>query len=230
MLLVPLLLGGAVLERQQLYHVSGRDSFAIGSHSLRSDTTYDGSETLTIRKVAHGLRYTAKAEYNRADGSQSERQTATFVSFVGSDGREHDESGNDPDFLTVLNQPFSVQLDPQTLSDVRQLSEPSPFSFVSSMAGTTLRGTLRRIPDGVVSGKRVIGIGFDATGRIRGGVPAHPDITLTGTIRMSGRAYYTTREALLRELDATLEIGGTLADESASDPVKIIYRRTIRAE
>lgn len=230
LLLVPVLVGGATLTRHQAYHVWGRDSFQIGSRELRSDATYDGTETLVIRQENGDLRYTATASYDRTNGGNVEHATASFVSVVAPDGREHDESGSDPDFLTVLNQPFNVQLDKETLADVRQLSQPSPFSFASSMAGTTLRGTLRRIPDGVVAGRRVVGIGFDAAGRVRGGIPAHPEITLAGTIRMSGRAYYTRNDALLLELDATLQIAGTLADESTSDPVKIIYRRTMRAE
>lgn len=230
LLLVPVVLGAALVERHQTYRVSGRDTFQIADRDMRSDTTYDGIETLTIQRTGNKRRYSVKVTYDKADGGQTQPATATFVSLVTPDGRQHDESGNDPDFLTVLNQPFSAQLDQQTLEDVRSLSEPSPFSFQSSMAGTTLHGTLRRIPDGIVAGQRVVGIGFDAAGRIKGGIPEHPDIVLTGTIRMSGRAYYTVSDALLMELDATLEIGGTLTDESASDPVRIVYRRTIRAE
>ena len=230
LLLVPVLLAGTNLERHQVYHVSGRDSFQIGSRELRSDSSYDGSETLTIRTEDGSVRYIADAAYDKTDGGVVQRETASFVSIIGPDGREHDESGKDPEFLTILNQPFNVQLDKDTLADVRELSEPSPFSFASSMAGSMLRGTLRRIPDGVIGGRRVVGIGFDAAGPMRGGIPAHREITLTGTIRMTGRAYYTTREALLLELDATLEIVGTLSDESTSDPVKIVYRRTMRAE
>jgi hypothetical protein len=34
----------------------------------------------------------------------------------------------------------------------------------------------------------------------------------------------------LLALDAKLQIAGTLADRSTSDPVKILYRRVIRAQ
>lgn len=229
-LLVPLLLGVTALGYVQRYRVTGSDSFQIGARELRNESAYDGTETLTVQKVPQGMRYTAKATYEKTDGRAVQAATATFVSLVGPDGREHDESGNDPEFLTVLNQPFNVQLDPQTLLDVRALSAPSPFTFSSSMTGTGLHGTLRRIPDGLVAGHRVVGIGFEAAGPMKGGIPEHPEITLTGKMRMTGHAYYTLRDALLLELDATLEIAGTLADESTSDPVRIIYRRTIRAE
>lgn len=214
------------------YHVSGRDSFAIGSRDLRSETTYDGNETLTITPVqGGGRRYVAKASYDRSEATASAaHQTATFVSVITRDGRERDERNADPEFLTVLNQPFAAQLDLETLRDVRGLTAPSPFSFSSSMAGTALRGMLRRVPGGLVAGQKVVGIAFDATGPIHGGVPGHPEIVLSGTMRMSGTAYYHSSDALLLELDATLMIAGNLADESTSDPVRIVYRRTIRAE
>jgi hypothetical protein len=230
-LLLPILLGTAGAERHVFYHVSGRDSFQIGSRDLRTETTYDGSETLTIAAAPGGRRYVAKAAYDRSEATAGvTHETASFVSFVTKDGRERDERNADPEFLTVLNQPFAVQLDLETLRDVRALTAPSPFSFASSMAGTALRGTLRRAPDGLVAGSKVVGIAFDATGPIHGGVPGHPDIVLTGTMRMSGTAYYHSSDALLLELDATLQIAGNLADESTSDPVRIVYRRTIRAE
>lgn len=230
-LLVPVLLGTAAAERHVYYHVSGRDSFAIGSRDLRNETTYDGNETLTITAVEGGLRYVATASYDRSEAaSATAHQTASFVSFITPDGRERDQRNADPEFLTVLNQPFAAQLDAETLRDVRGLTAPSPFSFSSSMAGTALRGTLRRVPSGLVAGKKVVGIAFDATGPIHGGVPGHPEIVLSGTMRMSGTAYYHSSDALLLELDATLLIAGNLADESTSDPVRIVYRRTIRAE
>lgn len=213
------------------YHVSGRDSFAIGSRDLRSETTYDGNETLTITAVKGGRRYVATASYDRSEAAAaSARHTASFVSLITPDGRQRDERNADPEFLTVLNQPFAVQLDVETLRDVRALTSPSPFSFSSSMAGTALHGTLRRVPGGLVAGQKVVGIAFDATGPLHGGVPGHPEIVLSGTMRMLGTAYYHSSDALLLELDATLMIAGNLADESASDPVRIVYRRTIRAE
>jgi hypothetical protein len=218
------------LRPPQTYHVWGRDSFQIGSRQLLSEATYDGSETLTIEPAGGGRRYSAKAIYDKKDDGAMQKATATFISVIDRDGRERDEIVSDPEFLTILNQPFAVQLDQQTLRDVRRLSAPAPFTFTASMSGAKLEGTLRHIPDGLVAGQRVVGIGFDASGPIKGGIPAHPEISLSGTMRMAGHAYYTAADALLMELDATLEIAGTLADESARDPVKIVYRRTIRAE
>lgn len=230
LVIVALLLAAQVTESHQFYRVSGKDSFQIGARELRSDIAYAGKERLTIRKSADTLRYTAEVSYLKSDEGQVQENTATFVSVLTPAGQEHDEKNTDADFLTVLNQPFAVQLDAQTLQDVRRLKEPSPFSFASPMTGATLRGTLYHLTDGRIAGHPVVGIGFDASGPMRGGIPEHREISLRGTIHMSGRAYYTAASALLFGLDATLRIAGTLADGSTTDPVRILYRRTIRAE
>jgi len=230
MAILALLLAAGPSESHQTYQVSGKDSYQIGARELRSDTLYEGKERLTIRKTAGGTRYSARAAYTKTDQGQDRSSVATFESIVLADGRERDTTSDDPDFLTVLNQPFAVQLDAQTLRDVRKLREPSPFAFTSAMTGATLRGTLFHITDGLIAGHPVVGIGFDASGPMRGGLPEHPEISLRGTIRMSGRAYYTRASALLLALDAKLQIAGTLADTSTSDQVKILYRRIIRAQ
>jgi len=229
-LLIPVLLGQTAAEQRQSYDVWGQDDFQIGSRVPRSDTLYRGEETLTIERTRTGATYEARADYERTAGGAVERKDATFLSFISQDGVQRDERNADPEFLTILNQPFAVRLDAHTIRDIRKLSAPSAFAFESSKTGAYLRGTLRRIPDGTIAGKHVVGIGFDASGPLHGAVPEHPEIALAGTMHMSGHAYYTAADALLMELDTTLEIAGKLADESTSDPVKIVYRRTIRAQ
>ena len=230
MAILALLLAATPTESHQTYTVTGKDSYQIGSRELRSDTSYEGTEKLTIRNAAGVTRYYARAAYIKTDQGQRRSSIASFESEMLPSGQERDVASNDPDFLTVLNQPFAVQLDVQTLRDVRKLREPSPFTFTSAMTGATLRGTLFHVTDGLIAGHPVVGIGFDASGPMRGGLPEHPEIALHGTIRMSGRAYYTRTSALLLALDAKLQIAGTLANTSTSDRVKILYRRVIRAE
>ena len=229
-LLAPIWLAGPVLADEQTYHVSGKDSFQIGARDLRSDVVYDGEQTLTITHRGKSTRYTAKVSYTRVDQGATAKVLGSFVSVVAPDGALRDESNGDPDFLTVLNQPFAVQLDGPTLHDVARLQQAAPFSFASPMSRGQLHGTLRHLTDGTIAGERVIGIGFEAHGIMRGTVPAHPEIALNGTIQMSGTAYYTERTALLLGLDATLTISGNLADRTASDPVTIVYKRSIRAQ
>ncbi|MBV8601414.1 MAG: hypothetical protein JO359_07605 [Candidatus Eremiobacteraeota bacterium] len=230
-LLAPIWLATPVFAEEQVYHVSGKDSFQIGSRDLRSDVVYDGDQTLTIAHKGKTTRYSAKVSYTRVDQGATEKMLGSFVSVVAPDGAERDEANGDPDFLTILNQPFAVQLDGQTLHDVTRLQQPAPFSFSSPMTRGQLHGTLRHLAEGlIIAGERVVGIGFEAHGPIKGSVPSHPEIALIGTIRMSGIAYYTERSALLQGLDATLTISGNLADRTASDPVTIVYKRSIRAQ
>jgi hypothetical protein len=232
-LLAPMLLAVAVAkdeQQTQLYRVEGKDSFQIGTRGVRSNVLYSGTEILKIVKIAGMNRYVATATYDRTEEGETHKLSATFVSTELPGGHEHDEKNEDPHFLTVLNQPFAAQLDTQTLHEVRSLTTPAPFSFNSGMTGTTLNGTIFHVRDGVIAGHPVVGIGFDASGVMRGRAPDHPEISLRGTIRMTGRAYYTSATALLLGLDETLSIAGTLADANTSDPVHILYVRTFRAE
>jgi hypothetical protein len=229
-LIAPILLGEPVFADELVYHVTGKDSFQIGARDLRGDTAYDGHETLTISKSGKTTRYTARVAYTKSDQSGSSKVAGSFISVLLPDGQQRDETNADPDFLTILNQPFAVQLDAQTLRDVARLQQAAPFSFASPMTGAQLSGNLRHLGDGTIANERVIGIGFEARGPMKGAIPEHPEIQLSGTIRMSGTAYYTEKAALLLSLDATLTISGNLADRSASDPVTIVYHRSIRAE
>ena len=47
-------------------------------------------------------------------------------------------------------------------------------------------------------------------------------------LTMNGTAYYAYADALLLALDATLQIEGRVANSGQSDPVTIVYKRTIR--
>jgi hypothetical protein len=53
-------------------------------------------------------------------------------------------------------------------------------------------------------------------------------MALRGSIKMIGTAYYAYADALLLALDATLEIDGQVAGSGQSEPVTIVYKRTIR--
>jgi hypothetical protein len=64
-----------------------------------------------------------------------------------------------------------------------------------------------------------------------GPLPDHVQMSITGTMRMRGTAYYALRgEPLLLALDETLSISGALHDRAQSSPVKIVYQRSIRAD
>jgi hypothetical protein len=93
-----------------------------------------------------------------------------------------------------------------------------------------LRGFLRPAPGGEVDGSPVIAVKFEAEGVMTGALPAHATARMTGQMRMEGTAYYASGSALLLALDATLTIVAQLQQDAREKvPVRIVYRRSIRA-
>jgi len=144
-------------------------------------------------------------------------------------GAFEDRFDDDPDFLTVLNQPFAVSLDAATLRDLRALHGSIPFDTASPITGATLHGSLRRGPSGTIAGEPAIGVRFEASGPMRGPLPDRPEISIDGAMTMDGIAYYSQNGALLVALQARLTIAGALHEARTATPVRIVYRRTIRA-
>jgi hypothetical protein len=213
----------------QSYSVSGDDAYSIGLAAPATRIVYDGVERLQVEHVGGTDRFSADVMYFRSSSGGRSAGKARFVQELIRGGSLEDRTDQDPDYLTVLNQPFAVRLDDATLHDLRGLHARVPFSLVSPMTGGLLQGYLQRGVDGSVAGQRVIGVVFDADGNMRGGLPDHPTYSITGRISMHGTAYYALRGALLLALNADLTIDGTLRDRAQTSPVHIVYRRFIRA-
>jgi len=228
--LVLVVLLTAIASAEQKYRVAGTDSFQIGARDLRSEIAYDGIQTLTVTARGEAKHYVAKVDYLRTDQGTKARVRGSYESTVGASGDQTDGPNRDPDYLTVLNQPFAVQLDASTIRDLSRLAVPVPFDFPSPMTGAPLHGSLKHVSDGTLGGIRVLGVAFSATGPIHGPLPDHPGMILAGSITMNGTAFYTYDSALLLALDATLSIAGNLASSDRHDPVTIVYKRTIRAD
>jgi hypothetical protein len=222
-------LGGSAAADQS-YTVAGRDSFAIGAGDIRSDVTYAGTQTLSIRRHGKVTRYTAKVTYTRSDGNAASDATSRYVADVLPSGETVDSADGDPDYLTVLNQPFAAQLDPQTLADLRSLRGALPFDFPSPFTGSSLHGYLEHTGNGMLGPRRAIGVRFESTGPMSGSLPDRPGMKLVGKIAMRGTAYYDAATALLLELKTTVTITGTVSNRTGGDPVTIVYDRTIRAD
>src|SRR5665213_361751 len=226
------LAGGLVGEARaadQQYLVSGRDSFSIGAGDIKSEVEYRGTQVLTITRRGGAMRYTAKVEYSRSDQGATTDATADYVSDLMPSGEQFATADHDPDYLTVLNQPFSAQLDATTLADLRSLRAAVPFDFPSPFTSSRLHGRLERIGNGLIGPHRALGVRFEAGGAMHGALPDRAGLTLDGSIVMRGTAYYDLESALLLSLDATVTISGTVSNRSGNDPVTIVYRRTIRA-
>ena len=214
---------------EQKYDVSGNDSFSIGSTMPTTSIAYAGTQRLKIDDTGSARRFTAEATYSRkGEGSQATSH-ARFVQELSTTGDFADRSDDDPDFLTILNQPLAVQLDATTMNELRSMHGPVPFSAESPFGGATLHGLLKPQRAGRIGGHDVVGVRFEALGPMRGAMPQHPDASIDGTISMNGSAYYATQGALLLGLDATIAITGNLTGHGDEVPVRIVYRRSIRA-
>jgi hypothetical protein len=219
-----------VLSDQQIqpYTLEGSDAFSIAGRRLQSTITYHGREDLTLAALGGATHYHAIVTYVKNDGSASTSAHAAYALTMSPAGDVSNQENADPDYLTILNQPFSVQLDTPTMRDLHGLTQPVPFDFPSPMTGAPLHGSLRRLVDGTLGGVRVLGIAFSATGPLAGTLPDRPALALHGTIRMNGTAYYAYASALLLALDATLLIEGKVDGPSGNDTVTITYKRSIR--
>jgi hypothetical protein len=220
---------GSATRGADAYLVTGRDSFAIGQDDITSEVTYAGRETLAVSHRGGTTRYDARVAYERSDGTASTTANAEYVADVTSAGDTLDTEDDDPDYLTVLNQPFAAELDPGTLADLRSLRGTIPFEFPSPVSGTSLHGYLRHVPSGMLGTHRSIGVTFEAAGAMLGKLPDRPGLVLHGTVSMHGTAYYDVRTALLLSLETTVTIAGSVSNRADKNPVTITFARRIRS-
>ncbi|HEY6234150.1 MAG TPA: hypothetical protein VIW69_03465 [Candidatus Elarobacter sp.] len=229
-LLTAVAASAAAARADQAYAVEGRDVFRLGNGDAQSSKTiYHGVQRLTVTRANGATTYVARVEYDKDGDGGRQHQRASFTSTLLPSGQQKDGPASDPDYLTVLNQPFAVQLDAPTMRDLSHVKRPVPFDFPSPMTAAKLHGTLRRLPDAMVGGVRAMGIAFEAKGPLHGALPDRPAMALAGTITMKGTAYYDYATAMLVALDATLAIDGNLDDNAHHAPVSIVYARSIRS-
>jgi len=214
----------------QRYVVNGNDSYQVGRSDLRTSISYNGTEVLSVARNGSQTRFKAQARYTREDDAGKVPAHATFVQDMSTSGEPRDRADLDPDYLTVLNQPFAIQLDAPTLHDLQRLQGRVPFDFPSPITGGTLHGYLQRSAYGNVASHRAIGVNFEADGPMSGPLPDHASVSIEGTMRMNGTAYYAlTGPQILLALDETLTISGNLRGRDDTTPVTIVYKRSIKA-
>jgi hypothetical protein len=214
------------------YETSGQDLYRIQSAGTSSQVAYAGTQDLSIRREDGAWRFESRAKYARSGPDGKSRSEADFVQLLEPDGTFQDRIDDDPDFLTILNQPFAVRLDAATLRDLRALHGRVPFAATSPLgAQAVLHGFLRPAPSGLISGHPTVAVRFEASGAMTGPLPGSPDTLVSGSMRMDGVAYYAVESATLFALNVTLTLDARLAQSgrAAAVPVRIFYRRSIRA-
>lgn len=214
------------------YDLAGEDVYRVKSAATVSRVSYTGSERLSARREGKTMRFEVRADYTRSSSDGKSKDAARFVTELLPDGSFVDDTDDDPDFLTILNQPFAIALDAATLRDLRQLHGRVPFSAASPLGGSAvLRGYLRPGASGSVGGRPTVGVRFEADGPMTGALPGHGAAAVSGNMRMDGTAFYALDDALLLALQVTLTLDATLRDRETgiAIPVKIVYRRSLRA-
>lgn len=221
----------AASAADQQYDVKGEDVYQIGpANAPSSRVAYSGAQRLSVARDGERTRYDVRATYTRDTGGSRQTTDAHFVQELLPDGSFEDAVDDDPDFLTVLNQPFAIQLDSTTLRDLRALRAAVPFNATSPLGGdAVLRGFLRPAAGGKVDGHPTVAVRFQAEGIMAAPMPAHAAATMAGKMRMEGTAYYSLEDAMLLALDVRLTIAAKLRDGSKTEPVRVVYRRFIRA-
>ena len=138
-LLTAVAASAAAARADQVYAVEGRDVFRLGNGDSQSKTIYHGVQRLSVSRSANGTTtYIARVEYDKDGDGGRQHQRASFTSTLLPSGQQKDGPSSDPDYLTVLNQPFAVQLDAATMRDLRHVKRPVPFDFPSPMTAATL--------------------------------------------------------------------------------------------
>ncbi len=214
------------------YATSGEDLYRIQAAGTFSKVTYAGTERLDVQPQGKAWRFEARARYTRDGPDGKEHAQARFVQLLAPDGTFEDRVDDDPDFLTILNQPFAVKLDAPTLHDLRVLHGAVPFSATSPLgAQAVLRGYLRPATGGPIDGRPCVAVRFEADGAMTGPLPGYAEMLVSGTMRMDGTAYYALDDAMLLGLNVALTLDARLAEgrPAVSVPVRIVYRRAIRA-
>ncbi|HKU80798.1 MAG TPA: hypothetical protein VJP76_01415, partial [Candidatus Tumulicola sp.] len=166
----------------QQYDVKGEDVYQIGSANAPSSrVAYSGAQRLSVQRDGERTRYDVHATYTKETAGTRQTTDAHFVQELLPDGTFEDAVDDDPDFLTVLNQPFAIHLDAATLRDLRTLRAQVPFNATSPLGGSSvLHGFLRPAGGGRVDGHPTAAVGFEAEGTMAAPLPAHAAATMAG--------------------------------------------------
>ena len=143
--LVLLAQGARAAGTDRSYVVAGKDSFSIGAGDIRSEVSYAGKQTLSLRRRGKTTRYEARVTYTRSDGAASSDAKGAYVADVLPSGDTLDSADRDPDYLTVLNQPFAARLDPQTLKDLQPSARRAAVRLSDTLYGLVASRISRNI-------------------------------------------------------------------------------------
>ena len=175
------------------YAVAGDDLYRVESGAGLSRISYSGTERLTIRRSGKELRFSARAHYTRLAGTTKSATEAFFVQVLTEAGWFEDRIDDDPDFLTVLNQPFAMRLDAATLRDLRSTADSRAVcrKLAAGRRSRAARLSPARRRAAKSCGHPTAAVRFEADGPMSADAVAGPPTKMSAaTCDMDGTAYY----------------------------------------
>jgi|SRR5579875_387609 len=199
--------GIAFASSSVAYALRGSDNYRIGNQ--RVTVTYDGRESVAPHAESSGRGYFVTIDYVTNHREKRSMRRA-----------------DDPNKLSVLNQPLPYEISARQLRAITTLSNRFPFDFHLSDGAGALSGYLEPAPKSPRSD--VVGIAFAAKGPMQGPLPGTSHSAVSGELMLSGTAYYFTHSRRLVVIDDTITFDGYVGD-ARNMPVHISYKRKIYA-
>lgn len=136
-----------------------------------------------------------------------------------------DKSENDPDTLSVANQPLPAVLRNDEVRALNALAGRTALDLPSSFTETSLAGFLEPVTPRATGD--LIGLRFMATAESSGPLPNYPNVVVDGVLTMQGTAYYARSSGVLERIESRLTFDGHIRGEDATVPVHVSYERNI---
>lgn len=175
--------------------------------------------------------FRSTVSYSRRDASGTHAKGASFLQQTAPnfDGEFVDLLNRDPDYVSVLSQPLSIELRPEDVRALLNLRSRTKLEFPSNVDENNLLGHIDRLL--LPSKKSVLAFSFVATGTMNGPLPRDHQLVVRGLVTMSGIAYYEIRSGRLLEIDDGIQLRGRLYNPNGgkATPVAISYIRKIYA-
>ena len=208
------------------YVVSGSDAYRVGTSS--GHVAFWGRQKLETFTRDGARFFRATVSYSRRDASGTHVKRASFLQETAPsfDGEFVDLVNRDPEYVSVLSQPLSIELRPEDVRELQSLRTRTNLEFPSNVDETNLLGHVERLR--LPSKKGVLAFSFFATGTTNGPLPRHHELIVKGSITMSGVAYYEIRSGRLLAIQDGIQLRGRLyAGGKSPAPVAISYIRKI---
>jgi len=205
------------------YILTGSDAFRVGVRSGR--VVFSGHQRLVTYARDGSEYFRATVSYSRRDASGTQAKRASFLqqTATGFNGQFVDLVNRDPDYVSVLSQPLSIQLRPDDVRALQNLKSRADLEFPLGIGESNLLGHIQRLR--LHAKKGLLAFSFFATGMMNGPLARHHQLVVRGSVTMSGVAYYDIRNGRLLEIEDGIQLRGRLYDGGKVSPVTISYIR-----